>query len=981
MTLPIGMAFGIPLLWDLSRPAQATALEAPWPLDQPIRVCVIRVQFVPDELTGTSGTGRFNERALWPDTLRIDPWPHDSSYFADHIRFVAHYCSTLSGGRTTIGSWSIYPPGLDTAYTLPNPMWHYNYNTDQELLNQRLVELFVESIEASNTGDIDYGRYDAFLIFHAGVGKDFSFGYDETPFDIPSAYISSRDLEGYRGRLPVEVTRGVILPEAENQKEALDFGVELSLNGIAVKLFGNWLGLPDLFDTQTGRSGVGRWGMMDQGSGNVNAMVPAAPDAWSRSYLGWDTPQVMILNNDTADAAATWSLAIDASRGVSPVRRIPVTPREYYLIENRKTSADSNGCCAELFDRDGRRMRMETDGDIVEVDEGFKVAVRAAQYDIGVPGSGLLIWHIDEDVIAAGLESNSVNSNREHRGVDLVEADGSQDIGHDFGFGSAGSGTSLGIAEDAWYRDNRNHRDANNRVIVEFANNTAPPARLYDGAYTYLSLTDFSTRSDTMTFQARMTLTIPGSDLLVPKRDSTDRIVYITADLEGDGFPEIVAQRTGLSSDSFAFIGFVDRPDTFIASGGLRPGSIVAVDIDRDGKEEIIGGIPGVIEDSSGTIISRRISDAPRSLLDVFPAETETGQARLLSVEFTHDNQDYRTIWAVAYDLFPNRLDSLQIFGPGEIGTSVSSTNVEAFPAHRFIVSTSFNTACVEINDEGLHRLWSIQGASLTGSTVVVNAPDRSYVWLDGLGYFTIDTGELLCDAQECIAPQVDWDTDGIVDGGGPEGRASAPREDIPSLNRESLHYVDIDADGSPDLVGFDEYRLSVALHVDPSPNGFPVAVPGSGNRELIQYLQDPALEFVTVYEDSAQFALRLNRLPVIAGSAERFKFEDEKSIINVGPRRPQVHDREEWVYCWPNPTADISYIRVTRSHPAAAEVRVFDLAGRLVAELSGSSDMAGPFEIPWNVGGVESGVYIGRVEVNGGGQSDSREIKIAVVK
>ena len=46
-----------------------------------------------------------------------------------------------------------------------------------------------------------------------------------------------------------------------------------------------------------------------------------------------------------------------------------------------------------------------------------------------MPGEGLLIWHIDEEVMSSKWDSNTVNNDEEHKGMDLEEADGAQDIG------------------------------------------------------------------------------------------------------------------------------------------------------------------------------------------------------------------------------------------------------------------------------------------------------------------------------------------------------------------------------------------------------------------------------------------------------------------------------------------------------------------------------------------------------------------------
>jgi len=65
-------------------------------------------------------------------------------------------------------------------------------------------------------------------------------------------------------------------------------------------------------------------------------------------------------------------------------------------------------------------------------------------------GGGILIWHIDENVIQDGLSTNSINVNLDHRGVDLEEADGAKDIGQFYESMTAGSGTETGWPLDCW---------------------------------------------------------------------------------------------------------------------------------------------------------------------------------------------------------------------------------------------------------------------------------------------------------------------------------------------------------------------------------------------------------------------------------------------------------------------------------------------------------------------------------------------------
>ena len=65
----------------------------------------------------------------------------------------------------------------------------------------------------------------------------------------------------------------------------------------------------------------------------------------------------------------------------------------------------------------------------------------------------------------------------------------------------------------------------------------------------------------------------------------------------------------------------------------------------------------------------------------------------------------------------------------------------------------------------------------------------------------------------------------------------------------------------------------------------------------------------------------------------------------------------------------------------ATVVIKVFDLAGELVAELSGPGQAGIDNEVTWDVSGVQSGVYLAHIDARGTGGSGSAVIKIAVVK
>ncbi|MCB9357190.1 MAG: hypothetical protein H6506_01445 [Calditrichaeota bacterium] len=939
------------------------SLDERWPADVPIRLCAILVEFQPDDQPGTTGDGTFNSG--FPDTLRIDPLPHDREYFADHLLFLENYFGNASRGAVTFSAKDIYPTGTAEPYRLAHPMWHYNYNSDNDLLNDRLVELFAEAVSLADA-DVDFTAYDAVLVFHAGVGKDFNVGFDNTPFDIPSAYISGRDLANYVGTLPAGVTRGLILPESQNQIETLEFEIELSMNGVLVKLFGNWLGMPDLFNTETGASGIGRWGMMDQGSGNVNAIVPALPDAWSRLYMGWEEPLVVF----PSGAGDTVQISRFSDAGTNIIK-VPISGNEYYLLENRDADADSVGSVT-VYDRDNREMQIDREGNLA-VPEGFGVAVRASHYDFGIPGSGILIWHIDEQVIAQNIDENRVNANPERRGVDLVEADGSQDIGREYGFASSGSGTELGIQEDCWYRLNEAFRDANGGTsFVRFNDNTRPSARLFDHAFTFLEISDFSDVSAVMSCRIRGTLVEDG----FPVSFADTSALWAVADLNQDHLREFYVQ----SHDSLFLVDSLGAQLLTVLPTGVRLQRSSSASVEPDDELVFIGEMFGVLRNPD-SLASPTFVNVPAGVGFVERAlycETPSGEPRYV-IDFSHGLGVFSA--------------DLELLGTGEDfgDTIIGLRYLELPPAKRIIGLSDTRIHALSVGDD-LSSEWFLEVSSSFKPTVVIEA-DRTLIWDGAVGYIDAANGSVVCSPSNCLPPDIDWDGDGRMEGGGADGADYTRREDFALSANGSYAYHDLNFDGNPDVLEFVSTEnttgdivtreLTAYDHETRRYADFPMAV--YGDAELVR-LNPGAFRYhlvtMTVEEGVARFTL--SRFPISPDGTvdEIYKVGGPSDgMIIVGPARPEVHERDQFAYVWPNPAADIARIRLTLPYAANADVTIFDLAGRKVAELSGSSSAPGAFEIPWDTRSVESGVYIGRVDAKGSGQSVSAELKIAVVR
>lgn|GEM_PF-5209802 len=268
----------------------------------------------------------------------------------------------------------------------------------------------------------DDGYVDALFIVHAGWGGEQS--YD--PIDLWSCKWDLTSAGGpgdYSTDDGVKINDFMLVPEELYDDE--NDGDELLITiGTFCHNFGYILGLPALYDTTPERwsadsYGIGRWGLMGYGAWTgivvpperfaLPGNCPVHPCAWSKHYLDWveishatqgrEQPHVIYRAESTPPAGATRFLKITIAG-----------PEEYFLLENRQQ---------EGFDR-GLSFLESVD----DQEEGDH--------------SGLLIWHIDENLIAANLATGTVNSDRLHKGVDLEEADGLSDLDYRENLGDDG---------------------------------------------------------------------------------------------------------------------------------------------------------------------------------------------------------------------------------------------------------------------------------------------------------------------------------------------------------------------------------------------------------------------------------------------------------------------------------------------------------------------------------------------------------------
>lgn len=989
-------------------------------VEDTFRILAIRVEFQPDSLSTTTGNGTFGDGI--PEGSIVDPLPHDLIYFEDHLRFLRNYYFEISDGKVIIDTFAVYPRDTVGSYTLPEQMWVYNYNLSPQDLDTSLAHLFIDAwYSAAQDPEIHFEEWNTFIIFHAGIGQDFTISFDETPHDIPSAYFRLQDLQDalndpfYQGIPNSDSTfyiqGGLLLPESERQSEV---DMEIALNGTAALLFGQWIGLPALYNTNTGASGVGRFDLMDQGSGNFAGMVPSRPCAFTRVYAGWEQPQMI-----TPSAVADTFLVNQTGFGdplnpaLHEIYRINLNENEYYLIENRSWDPDSLSY-TYAYDNAGNVLKINEDYSVQKLNDDFGVIVRVDNYDFGIPGEGILIWHIDDEVIAERIDSNAVNNNLAHRGVELVEADGAEDIGQEYGFLDVGYGAEYGWAGDFFYRGNEAFLSANpNLGSVRFFDNSFPGTRTHDGSSTGLLIKNFSARDTVMEFSVQNTWAQQG----FPRQliESSGSLSPSALDFNEDDWVDLILTATpGGTLQAFDSLGipegFLSGNDTILVqldsiittpAVDVYPEGFTAIVPSRDGK---VYRVDYSLAASSIVFLDNIFLNAPSVCVPVIHGSEND------RIWVTGDNNG--TVYA--FDVNDDKLWKFAPFtGEGIIGLCLADTGSELS-----VFALTSDGSALLFNDQG-DTLWtaklpfnpafapicllhqqnrldlvavgeggevamfdnagSMQPGFPFNCGMNVTAPP-SAADFNADGYMEL----ILIGANRILGVQVN----GVLSPNWPiqidNNRPIEPIVSPPVITNltvgEQLHVIFGWSGGSVDARDnwcnkAESFPRSTGSQVTSAPL-------------VIQLDEDSAPELIVLSEEGMLYAWNLEDLGgydfqrrpwngLQNGNRRQGIGKDSVEVI-AAPQQALVTTK---VYPWPNPAKDEVHIRFLLGQDGKITARIFDGAGDLVKELSCWAQAGLENDLTWNLADVSSGIYIARVEAETSAGTEKAFIKIAVVK
>ncbi|MFL3052207.1 MAG: T9SS type A sorting domain-containing protein [Candidatus Neomarinimicrobiota bacterium] len=468
-----------------------------------LKIALIRISFEKGDFPGFTGDGDFlmSPTDICGDYI-IDPPPHNKNYFNSHLRAVNNYFRTVSHNifGIDLDESNIYPASNDSSYQLTRSMNYYNELGMEIEHEKRITTLLKDAIEkAYEVDQIDFNNYDLIAVIHPGLGQDFKLPFlDPTPEDIPSTFVDSRMIEKYFDKPLVvgnsTVNNGLILPESQNHPlmdpsifSALSnpCDIQYSITGTWALMIGFAVGLPPLWNIDTGESGIGIFGLMDQGSNNGRGMIPSIPNPWTRIHAGWEnpteysSPQTIKLTNLKKNSIA----------------KIFLNDSEYFLIENR------NNWFRQGVDIDSARLAVWEKTKIYPsyidvlfdssgvIKNEYGVVTKINNYNMGMPASGFLIWHIDESRISRNINSYKINYDKLAKGIDLEEADGAQDIGY---VSNLLTDPSSGYWGDMWFNSNNQYFRSNTINNLEFSNYTFPNTQTNDYYISSIRLDNFS---------------------------------------------------------------------------------------------------------------------------------------------------------------------------------------------------------------------------------------------------------------------------------------------------------------------------------------------------------------------------------------------------------------------------------------------------------------------------------------------------------
>lgn len=419
--------------------------------------------------------------AAYDSMLFQDAYPHGAGSMRDFYQDQSGGLFDVDG---TVSPWTVMPRTL-SAYAGDSYGLSYDEPNGTTLAYDAAAATDKLFDFCKNDFDQD-GFVDTFFVVHAGAGAEATSVYNPGQDAIWShmsslspRYVSQDTCANGK---TMKIGTYVMMPEEVMQSSWGTPGApdRLTPIGVFVHEYGHALGLPDLYDVDySSHGGVGSWDVMAAGGYGFDGDTEWRPtpfSAWTKTQLGWAVPQTLTSPLSTVAVPSADVPVAGAFTGVYKLVPQGSDGSEYFLVENRTP----DGWAADF------------------------------------PGSGLLVWHIDD---SKATDTNEDNADDTHRRVQLIQADGLGELDGLAGYGAGDSGDMF--------------PGANNKTTL--SDSTAPHTRLYSGAPSGVSLTAIgfggpATAATISVPGATDPEPEPGTDPAGPSPDPVDPDVYFPDD-------------------------------------------------------------------------------------------------------------------------------------------------------------------------------------------------------------------------------------------------------------------------------------------------------------------------------------------------------------------------------------------------------------------------------------------------------------------
>lgn len=959
-----------------------------------VRILAVMVEFQKDNDPNTYGNGKFGSvyTKAYGDTI-LDPLPHDAGYFNNHLEFAKNYFKKVSGGKLNI-VYKILPQII----TVPDSIRNYSPppKNSTDFSNLGKLALDVWKIAGSTYSNEDFSKYDLFTIFHAGVGREFtapgSLGNER---DLPSVYLGIKSLQKIFGNdfngFAVNggkflINNTMILPSTESREVESVGGktllLQLTTNGMIVSSIANHIGLPDLFNTETGKSAIGRFGLMDGESiFAYSGLFPPEPSPWEKIYMGWVQPTVISIGDKKVNLAAK----ITAAANDTTILKIPINSSEYFLVENRARDANKDGLNLTYKIR-GESFTFKLDKDKGRfqwfgVDTLRGVITDVDELDWAVPGSGIVIWHIDENIINSKIADNQINADIKRRGVYVEEADGIQDIGTEYFDILAQGYLPRGASElDLWYAGNKGKYFKN-----KFAPDTKPNTNSNTGANSLITIENFSALSNKMSFNVRFgsgdiqlvsvtKLNLTSAEKFVSSTVIGGKgLVAITNNLTTNNYDIQGVLKSALpnfsqSNPAITNITFIGAQDNVLK---LRSTAAVEHYFSAPISAPIVIDKPGelakvYVGTNDGRVyVSNNLIDLLISGQFIFKEVTKQQTEPIKQISIAGD-----FISVITKNYFADNLGTSIKFINGTLKL-VNTLDASSKPIS--IVLTEKKEFFIITNGK-IRNIIKINSASEISD---FSAAD---LFNDGQNYILLSNGKSL----------EAYNFGGVM-------AKNFPFKDPNGENFIGIPLaIDLGKKGSADLIAMTDKGTIYAINPNSGKvvDGFPISSGVQSATTPILFGEElPTMGPLPTYKPYLAVLDQTNQLyiwnlsPVQGKSYWGGQYGDAMNTSFV-PAPSNTNKITEFfpmdkVYNWPNPVYGTeTKIRYYVSENSSVKINIFDLAGDLVAEFNEQASGGFDNETSWNVSKVQSGIYYAHIEVKGdSGQSASKNIKIAVIK